>query len=606
MHAHKFKKLIMKKFRAIIYLILFLGVATLVIYFLATFINGQLDKKTLDAANAHPTEQVAKQEDSRPVETTTATATSTTGQPSTVTTDTPAEETTTVTPVASTEVSTTQPGNSVDNFVSTIGTVKSSTSASLGTGISGSVKKVNFSEGDYVKAGDVIIELTGSNLAEHSSETQLKIAEATYNNAKASLANLEKTSNESLRTAELQLQSAIHQADAIPYDLAVIEQNQAGTNDALDILNNSLYTTRSKNDRDIYKTQADIDDLIYTLNSAQDNRSQTQQKINDLNDQADSPEKAEQLAKLQTALDAQSKGIEDLYDAIDKAKYGYSTLLDASQLGENQLLGQITQSENQFKVLDLNLQSARTKLGYTGESSDALQLAQQAYNATQVQLQTAVDNANNQLALSKLNVDLARSQADGLHIKAPFSGIITKLDLTTGELVNNQTAIAELIDPKGYELEVGVSTDTLDHLDLTKSAQVELAGHIIEVPIKSVSPKVDEKTKLVTIKLQLPNIMFKINQNLKAKLPLASGDLLPQSSTGNAVFYVPLDAVTIGSESEFVYINDNGKAKRVDIKIGEIAGDQVAVIGGLDPSAEIIVKGAKDLTDGQAITTVNQ
>lgn len=599
----------MKKFRAIIYLILFLGLATLVIYFLATFINSQLEKKPLDAALANPTEQTADKTVQQPVET----ANSTTEQTATTNSDSPAVETqttaqevATVTPVTSTEVSTTQPGNSVDNFVSAIGTVKSSTSASLSTSSSGSVKKVNFSEGDYVKAGDVIIELTGANLAEHSSETQLKIAEATYANAKASLANLEKTSNESIRTAELQLQSAIHQADAIPYDLAVIEQNQAGTGDSLNILNDSLYTTRSKNDRDIYKTQADIDDLIYTLNSAQDNRAQTQQKIDDLKDQADSPEKTEQLTKLQTALDAQSKGIEDLYDAIDKAKYGYSTLLDATQLGENQLLGQIAQSENQSKVLDLNLQSTRTKLGYTGDTSDALQLAQQAYNATKIQLLTAIDNANNQLALSKLNVDLAKSQADGLKIKAPFSGIITKLDLSTGELVNNQTAIAEIIDPKGYELEVGVSTDTLDHLDLTKSAQVELAGHIIEVPIKSVSPKVDEKTKLVTIKLQLPNIMFKINQNLKAKLPLASGDLLPQGPTGNSVFYVPLDAVTIGSESQFVYINDNGKAKRVDIKLGEIAGDQVAVTGGLDPSAEIIVKGAKDLTDGQAITTVNQ
>lgn len=584
----------MKKFRAIIYLILFLGMATLVIYFLATFINGQLDKKPLDAAQANRDEQVTQQAEQQKVETVSAS------------TEQSSVDTATISPLASTEVSTTQPANSVDNFVAAIGTVKSSTSATLSSASSGAVKKVNFGEGDYVKAGEVIIELTGANLAEHSSETQLKIAETTYANAKASLDNLEKSSNESLRTAELQLQSAIHQADAIPYDLAVIEQNQAGTGDALNILNNSLYTTRSKNNRDIYKTQSDIDDLIYTLNSAQDNRAQTQQKIDDLNTQPDSPEKTEQLTKLQTALEAQSKGIEELYDAIDKAKYGYSTLLDATQLGENQLLGQIAQSENQSKVLDLNLQSARTKLGYTGDTSDALQLAQQAYNATRIQLLTAIDNANNQLALSKLNVDLARSQADGLKVKAPFSGIITKLDLTPGELVNQQTAIAELIDPRGYELEVGVSTDTLDHLDLTKSAQIELAGHIIEVPIKSVSPKVDEKTKLVIIKLQLPNIMFKINQNLKAKLPLASGDLLPQGTSGNGIFFIPLDAVTIGSESQFVYINDNGKAKRVDIKIGEITGDQIAITGGLDPSAEIIVKGAKDLTDGQAISTVNQ
>ncbi|MCC6643912.1 hypothetical protein IT411_04140, partial [Candidatus Peregrinibacteria bacterium] len=123
--------------------------------------------------------------------------------------------------------------------------------------------------------------------------------------------------------------------------------------------------------------------------------------------------------------------------------------------------------------------------------------------------------------------------------------------------------------------------------------------------IKSISPKVDEKTRLVTVKLQLPNILFKVNQNIKAKLPLTTHTLISSndgSQTASDVFYIPLDAVTIGSESQFVYINDHGKAKKVEVKLGEISGDQVAILSGLNFSDQVIVEGSKTLTDGQEIS----
>lgn len=621
----KFKKSIfMKKLRAIIYLILFLAGATVLVYLLANFVNGQLNQHPVPQAENQPTQtvqnnpadaaatEVTTSQPSTTADTTTASTSadvisgdsaisaesasdSTSGESSTTTVSTPA------TPVSISEL-----GKSTNYaYLEILGTVKSSTSSTLSANSNATVKKVNFQEGDFVNAGDTIIELSGPNSNEHPSETQLKIAQTTYDNAVASLSNLQKTSNESLSTASLQLQSAVHQANAIAYDLAVIKQNQAGIDDALQILRDTLYNTAEKNDRDALKSRRDIDDLIYTLNAAQDDRARTLQKINDLETTPDSPEKTEQVAKLQSALDAQSKGIEDLYDAIDKSKYGYSTLSNTAEMSENQILGQITSSESQFKVLDLNLQSTETKLGYTGDTSDALQLAEQAYQATKVQLQTALDNAQNQLKLAKLNLDLAKNQADGLNIKAPFSGIITKLDLSSGEVVSNQTTIAELVDPKSYELELGMTIEQIDRLDASKPAQILLGTRELEVPIKSISPKVDEKTRLVTVKLQLPNILFKVNQNIKAKLPLTTQTLISSndgSNTASDVFYIPLDAVIIGSESQFVYINDNGKAKKVEVELGEISGDQVAILSGLNYSDQIIVEGAKSLSDGQTIS----
>lgn len=614
----------MKKLRAIIYLLVFLIGASLLIYFLANLINTKLDNR-VDQAQPQlgnlPIDQAVQTDQSA----------SQNGEKlnTAILEKDSAQSTNSIAP-AITPVTTIKLASLDSTYVETLGTVKSNGAITLFPSTAATVKKINFQEGDYVQAGDIIVELTGNNFSQHPSETQLKIAEQTLVNARDSLVSLQKTSNETLQTAALQLQSAYNQSAALAYDLAVIEQNKAGLEDTLSILQDSLNNTREKNNRDQLKGRRDIDDLIFTLNAAQDARSTTQRQINDLEEQIENLQNnspatnmsgddvgsinqgatantssndvaslQEKLAKLQSALDAQDKGIEELYAALDQSQFGLNTAENGAEIGENQVLAQIIQSQNQASVLDLNLQSTKTKLGYTGDSTDALQMAQQAYNSTRVQLQTALDNAANQVKLAELNVALARSQADGLTIRAPFSGIITMLDLYAGQSVNPQSAVAEVIDPRGFELEIGVDAATADRISAGSPAQITLAGRAIPVPIRSVGLKVDERTRLVKVTLALPNIFFKINQNLSARLPLSTGGSVSGSH------FLPLDAVTIGTESQFVYVIDQGKAKKVQVKIGAIAGDQIEILGGLEPDAEVIVGGAKELIDGQAVTVNN-
>jgi RND family efflux transporter MFP subunit len=559
----------MKLLRAVIYLLLFLGGAALLIYFLSGLLNSKLDNRSPQATS---TQATAPQEKD----------TSTVALPSALN-NSPA-----------TEVTTIKLGTLKNSYFEATGSVKSQSSISLFPATSAAVKKVNFQEGDYVRAGDILIELSGTNLTEHPTETQQKLAEQTLKNAKDSLASLQKNNTESLKMASLQLQSSLNQAAAIAYDLAIIDQNKSALQDSLKILQDSLYNTRQKNSRDQTKGRRDIDNLIFTLNSAQDERARTQQQINDLSNQSTDPAAIEKLAKLQGALSAQDKGIEELYKAIDLAQYGLNTGENGASLGENQVLAQISQGQNQAQVLDLNLQSATTKLGYSNGSSDALLLAKQGYQSTKTQLDSALANAANQVKLAELSTALARNQAESLKIKAPFSGIITMLDLYIGQAVNPQAPVAEVIDPRSFQLEVGVDNLTADRIVPGALAQITLAGRSLDVPIRSIGLKVDEKTKLVKVTLGLPNIFFKINQNLSAKLPLSSS-----GSAGSQ--FLPLDAVTIGTESQFVYINNNGQAKKVTVQTGNIAGDQIEILSGLDPNAEVIVTGAKNLIDGQAI-----
>jgi RND family efflux transporter MFP subunit len=582
----------MKKVRACVIILVFLAGITLLIWYVTGLVNNQLDQSSVTTNTSETNNSISAQQNQTVIPNT-GTAATQQGD--------------------ATEVTTVKLSSLENSYFNAIGSVKSKGTVSIFPLTSGAVKKVNFEEGDYVKEGDVILEISGANLSEHASETQLKIAETTLANAKVAYNNLQKTSAETLKTAGLQLQSATNQAAAVDYDLQVMEQNKAALQDSLDLLNDSLDNTQIKNARDEYKSQRDIDDLISTLNKAQDDRSRTQRQINDLEDQlaglqansqnpADPAIAAAQagLTKLQTALTAQDKGIEDLYSALDKSRYGYSTAGNVANLGENTLEGQILTGENSAEVLDLNLLSTKTKLGYTGDSTDALQLARQAYNSTKVQLSTALESAANSVKLAELSESLARSQASALQVKAPFSGVITMLDLYPGQNVNPQTAAAEIIDPRSFELEVGIDLATADRISGNLPAQIELAGREIEVPVKSISPKVDDKTKLVNVTLGLPNIFFRVNQNLKVKLPLSNTAGL------SGTRYLPLDAVIIGTETQFVYVNDNGKAKKVEVKIGQVSGDQIEIVSGLPAGAEIILTGAKNLSEGESIKVISE
>ena len=631
----------MKKFRAVVYLLLFFAGIILLIIFLSNFINSRLDQSktpsqtTVNVSSSVTSTNPGDQSTQPPSTTPTTPATITTFDPRTLGAV-PATSAPTTTS-AGTDSTTVSLVDSSTSYYPLIGTVKSKNTISLFPQTGGSVKKVYFQEGDFVNTGDTIVELTGNNLTEHASETQLKIAQTNLNNAKTALENLRKTNAESLKTANLQLQSAVDQANAIAFDLATIEQNQSGLQDGLQTLQNSLDNTRAKNQRDIIKSQTDIQNLIYSLNSAQDERARTQQKINDLQNQIDqlpiesSPSGAAaatadttastslsqttlpQLSasrsslealrqQLQTTLAAQTKAIDALYDSIDKSKYGLDTLENTSQLSDNAILGQIKTSQNQQKVLDLTYNSTKTKLGYTGDSSGALRLAEQAYNSTKVLLSTTLVTAENQVKIAQLNYDLAANSASALTIKSPFTGQLSSLDLSPGQQVNPQSAIAEIISTQAYELEVNIDPDIADRVDLSHTATVELAGRILEVPIKSVAPTVNGITHLVKIRLTLPPITFKANQTLNAQIPLRTSTPGQTGNSGKTSF-LPLDAVIIGTESQFVYVNDNGKARKVQVTLGQISGDQVEILSGLTASDRVILQGAKDLTDGQTIQT---
>jgi multidrug efflux pump subunit AcrA (membrane-fusion protein) len=54
-----------------------------------------------------------------------------------------------------------------------------------------------------------------------------------------------------------------------------------------------------------------------------------------------------------------------------------------------------------------------------------------------------------------------------------------------------------------------------------------------------------------------------------------------------------------GSNERYIYVNDNGTARRVFVQLGERYDDKIEIVSdGVNPGDEIVVTGAEKLVDG--------
>jgi len=459
-------------------------------------------------------------------------------------------------------------------YITLLGTVKSENLVKVFPASSGQITAVYAKEGAYVNQGDTLFAIGGVNGNQHVSQYQLEIAQTNYESAQRAYDLTQQGNDVSYKTAWLQLENAKHQLQGTQTDLEVLNRNVNAARNGLTILNDSLQATRYKNTQDKNKTEAAINSLILAINDLSAKRAH-------VTDPA--------------ALAEIDKAIKDLNTQLSNAQFGYETLKAGIELSENAILAQIQTASTQIEVLDLNKQSAQQKLGLNYDSSDPLKLAEEGVEGILVKNEASLLQSESQLELARKNYEMAQMQQDTLTVKAPSSGLLAEVTASTGDMVSPQLMLTQIVNSNNFELRVSVDADTANKIKVGSAAEVQINGAFVKTHVKSVSPIADAVSKLVSVSINLPNTFFRANQTLDARIAVAAGN-------GSGAYFIPLDAVIIGTEEKYVFVYDNGKAKRVVVKIGSIANDQVEITEGLNAADQVIVEGAKSLLEGQAVT----
>lgn len=479
--------------------------------------------------------------------------------------------------------------------VSANGTVESINEIDLKFKTMGTVERIFTKVGASVKKGAYLLGLDSGGLY-----SQYLQAQASYNQAKAKLDQLlAGVSEEEIKVAEQVLKSAQVSLDdtrnkaendlnqdyssALVYLIGASSKGNKAITDLKEI--EKTYFNNSNNFSKIFIEKRGQAEEVF-LGTTIFNGAQKLTEIAIGNPTKENIDSA--LSKMWTALQKTS-------DVLDYSKTSFSdptfskTVLDVDKT-------KITVDAGEINTVFLNIANAQIEIANQKVVNQInINNAENTFNKTQVDY--------NKLIAKPREVDIAIYQADvdrcnanvneyatklrDASIIAPFDGIIAKIDVKIGEVVNMDKIVVTLINPQGLQIEVDVPETDISKIRTDNSAKIILdalseesySGEIIEMD--------SGKTLIDGVVYYKIKILFEgDSQKIKSGM---SGEVVIQTEKKENVLNIPQRAVISKNGKKFVKILKGKNIIEKEITTG-LRGSQgeIEVINGLIEGEEII------------------
>jgi membrane fusion protein (multidrug efflux system) len=274
--------------------------------------------------------------------------------------------------------------------------------------------------------------------------------------------------------------------------------------------------------------------------------------------------------------------IEEIYvETGDKVAKGNNLfLMDRTQLYQLKL--QLTNLEKDLSRLDtlLSVGSAR----------------QQDYD----QMKTQYD-------VLKTNVEFMEKNT---LMKAPFSGMITGKYFEDGEMysgtpttLSGRSAIVTIMQVNPLKVNVSISEQFYPSIKIGMKAQITAdvyEGEVFAGRVFRKSPTVNSVTRSFITEIELPNRNEMLKPGMFVRVSMDLGEV--------ETFVVPASTVLIqeGTNIRYVFVEDQGVAKRTEVLIGKRFDDRLEIISdNLREGDKLVTEGQARLITGDKISIVN-
>ncbi len=228
--------------------------------------------------------------------------------------------------------------------------------------------------------------------------------------------------------------------------------------------------------------------------------------------------------------------------------------------------------------------------GITDKDLKAAQLAERDAKA-----QVAVAEA--QWEQAGAAVDLAQKHIRDTVIQAPVPGTIQKKFVAKGAYVEAPTALFTVVDNSRLELNSPVASADLAPIRAGQRVTFSVnsyPGTIFEGRVVEIAPAVDAETRSAKTRIAVTNA----GGRLKAGM-FAEGEILTGSNARAIV--IPAAAVyrdDRSAKSSYVFVVENGKASRRNVKIGREREGKLEILEGLKAGDALIADPSIEIADG--------
>ena len=210
----------------------------------------------------------------------------------------------------------------------------------------------------------------------------------------------------------------------------------------------------------------------------------------------------------------------------------------------------------------------------------------------------------------KSAVNQLKNQLEKATINAPFSGIIDNIFKEKGTVVapGAGSEIFRILNLSNMYIETDVPETYIGNITENKAVEVSfpVLGEIVHSKIRQVGNYINPNNRSFKIEIGVPNLNGKVKPNLTAKLKL-------NDYTNTNALLIPQSIISENAKGEqFIYIvkdkKENGEAvtERLIIETGKTQGDFIEVTKNLLAGAEIVMEGARSVTNGQVVKVITK
>jgi RND family efflux transporter MFP subunit len=254
---------------------------------------------------------------------------------------------------------------------------------------------------------------------------------------------------------------------------------------------------------------------------------------------------------------------------------------ELARLDDSLIRAELARAEAEVRQAQLDLQRITDLVAKKAASRDELARAR-----------TALEVARAEASLQQTRLGYAR-------ILAPFTGVVTERLVEPGDVAPRHTHLLSLADPASLVIEVKASDLLLPHLRVGDPVQVRIdalgrrdhPGRVLRI-----HPLIDPVTRQGTVEVVLAPVPAGARAGQFARVTLTSA-AVPR-------LMVPFTALRRDREGEYVFLMEDGKARRAEVRSGLRLGNRIELLSGVEPGQQLIFRGFLGLTDGKAVKPV--
>jgi RND family efflux transporter MFP subunit len=256
------------------------------------------------------------------------------------------------------------------------------------------------------------------------------------------------------------------------------------------------------------------------------------------------------------------------------------------------MLERRAEQEVMLERAEINIRQLNSQLRRQQELEGSDLVSEFELEQTEANRDLAVADAK----LIKVRLRQIDDQIRRADVRAPFSGVITSREHRAGEDVGRGEILSAMTDIRNMEVRAFVPLKHLPRTVVGESIDVFATDTQYAGNIRSLVPTGDIRSQTFEARIDLPaeaSGSWTVGQLVSVGIPIRSGE---QSLA------IPRDALVLRQDGSYVFrINDENKAERIAVDIGDSSGDLIAVSGLLDAGDRVAVRGAENLREGAEV-----